>query len=1089
MKICLFTLTVFVICTNAVAQQDYSNMSFPPPDVASLLRYIEKPVSLYNGQVGVNIPLYTAKDGTAEIPITISYNTSGIKVAEEASNIGLGWNIALGGFINQQIKGDEDDLPTKYAFNDTDQYLGDTDFIPSNLFTIPGTNESGFQEKQFPNGYFLENTSFVSLFQDHSRKYQPDIYHYSFGGLSGKFYIDQFNDSIYQEKVDPKIYFEKTKIGGKNGFKAVTPDGTTYFFNGVKGTSRPTGDARLSSISYYLSEVILPNGDVIYYTYKKLGMSRSIVMQSEKIESVFLYGGYVRTNYVTEYEVVVLEQIRTRNVTIDFQYGSRLDISGETKLESIAITGGNTVKRMFFYTSYFNATTTGNYANASTSLTDFDTKRLRLDSVAIEGIPAYRFYYNSRALPVKRSFAVDYWGFYNGQENNVTYLPKQSYLNFFSTSRFNDDGAIRAVSETHAMASTLEKIVYPMGGEMSLSYEPNTFNNHKIPSIQDLTSYGVFGFQSPGMQVQDYNLSSDRRTYMFEFTEEREVGITGQIGYGNGIWQDVEGAYIMLTKMSTATESAQNIFSWYYAPPNEGKFEFKGKLAPGRYIVNTYLPDELGEQLKPFPQPGEIINCVAKANVYIIPVASDLAYSKGGGIRVSKVVNTAIESTSVVKQFIYSPGKLMSPLRFTESVEFHVSIGPNNDAVCGTYYTERWDTGTITSSESHYPVSYNAMGSLVGYSKVKEYRVLDANLANKEYVEYEYHNEASLGHPSYVPEPPALMNGLLLSEKYVNNENIVLKSIEYRYSSTDQHKFFGIAHYDKWRGPTIGGCDLFYGMRPERFLISFYLLPSRLVKPYKITETTQGISREKNILYNRFGLVKLETDKITNSKTITTTTIYNNNTSLPDHAERYVINNLPTDRITFINGIQDKKNVYTFSKIGESLYPGSSIKIPHYNILNHKTYLTSSAIPTEVSYSYIFNKITEVKNSAGPPRVYLWGYKGTRIVGEAVGLTMFEVQNLIDQSGCGLSFNDSPFSDYDNSQSTLISRFATLRNSMPASTRLTSFTYDMLNGILTITDPNNSSTFYNYDSVGRLNQVKEDSGSIISAYRYHYKSN
>jgi hypothetical protein len=71
----IITLIATALTFQVLAQEDYSKMSFPPPDVAPLLRYIEKPVSLYNGQVAINIPLYTMKDGTDEIPISISYTS------------------------------------------------------------------------------------------------------------------------------------------------------------------------------------------------------------------------------------------------------------------------------------------------------------------------------------------------------------------------------------------------------------------------------------------------------------------------------------------------------------------------------------------------------------------------------------------------------------------------------------------------------------------------------------------------------------------------------------------------------------------------------------------------------------------------------------------------------------------------------------------------------------------------------------------------------------------------------------------------------------------------------------------------------
>ena len=52
---------------------------------------------------------------------------------------------------------------------------------------------------------------------------------------------------------------------------------------------------------------------------------------------------------------------------------------------------------------------------------------------------------------------------------------------------------------------------------------------------------------------------------------------------------------------------------------------------------------------------------------------------------------------------------------------------------------------------------------------------------------------------------------------------------------------------------------------------------------------------------------------------------------------------------------------------------------------------------------------------------------------------------------------------------------------------VTTYTYDPLIGITSATDPRGYTTYYDYDGFGRLNQVKDADGHILSANEYNYK--
>jgi hypothetical protein len=63
------------------------------PNTASLGLYGHTPVGHYTGIPSIDIPLYEIDLDGKKIPISISYHASGIRVAQEASSIGLGRSI------------------------------------------------------------------------------------------------------------------------------------------------------------------------------------------------------------------------------------------------------------------------------------------------------------------------------------------------------------------------------------------------------------------------------------------------------------------------------------------------------------------------------------------------------------------------------------------------------------------------------------------------------------------------------------------------------------------------------------------------------------------------------------------------------------------------------------------------------------------------------------------------------------------------------------------------------------------------------------------------------------------------------------
>lgn len=126
-------------------------------------------------------------------------------------------------------------------------------------------------------------------------------------------------------------------------------------------------------------------------------------------------------------------------------------------------------------------------------------------------------------------------------------------------------------------------------------------------------------------------------------------------------------------------------------------------------------------------------------------------------------------------------------------------------------------------------------------------------------------------------------------------------------------------------------------------------------------------------------------------------------------------------------------------------------------------------------YDAYRNPIHAVKDGT-EHTVYIWGYKGERLVAEIKGADYNTVKNALGCTPESLSSAISP-------NMTLIDG---LRSKLSGAT-VTTYTHDPLVGPLTKRDANSNVTTYQYDSYGRLDQVKDHNGRQKEKYQYNFR--
>lgn len=191
------------------------------PNVAAFNRYGQYPVDLSSGLVKIEIPIYTIKTSQLELPITLSYHSSGIKVNDMSSTVGLGWSLNAGGMLSINVRGFSD-FDAKYKMRDP---------IPSEV-TLSQMKDDG---------------SFLSLMQAMSGSEiginydtQADIYSYSISGLiSGNFTYDNKWDLIQMPETDNRIERLKDQYDQTTGYIITEDNGIKYYFTKVGSSLQP----------------------------------------------------------------------------------------------------------------------------------------------------------------------------------------------------------------------------------------------------------------------------------------------------------------------------------------------------------------------------------------------------------------------------------------------------------------------------------------------------------------------------------------------------------------------------------------------------------------------------------------------------------------------------------------------------------------------------------------------------------------------------------------------------------------------------------------------------------------------------------
>ena len=510
------------------------------PEAASLGRYGAFQVSEYSGAANISIPLYTVKSGEVSFPINLYYDATGIKVEQDATMVGLGWNLSYGGMISHIVCGEDDfrEYPgfsfrqdwwkeqkenLKYKYQELPFWLEPRATV--NGFVL-GWDEITFGYIDLEREGRIVSDLRTTLFAGMSKGNDvPDVFQANFcghnisfaidkrtGGSNGQYPIVVLNNNSRKYKISYKtggISGERT--GYPSSFVITDDKGINYCFEAIREFV-PQG---FGVDSYYLTKIYGPDGEKgkskveFYYDTQEVNLVDAYTtrIKNHKPTAQRVYDKFndiipnstcnsLVSNYMlsltntSSVEIacgrngrffkVYPKKITTNSETIEFETskkGTRSDLPYASYISCITITPNTGGTPRNILFAY-------DYFNetpAAKEVGSYSHKRLKLTNVTIDD-QNYEFEYDeSIKLPSFASYSKDYWGYYNGANPNDTKFvgcsPAYTISNGVVSSVEHLDGSNRLASEKLCKVGMLKKITYPTGGYTLYEFEANRFND------------------------------------------------------------------------------------------------------------------------------------------------------------------------------------------------------------------------------------------------------------------------------------------------------------------------------------------------------------------------------------------------------------------------------------------------------------------------------------------------------------------------------------------------------------------------------------------------------------------------------------
>jgi len=1042
-----------------------------------------------SGEFNYQLPLYN----NIQTPVTLNY-TSGIKVDDIGTSTGMSWQLNAGGVISRVVKDETDENKTNWK---------------------PDTVDETIDKQKIKDAARTGN----------SIDTEYDWFNFSISnGLSGNFYIDKdlnvFIESKDKIKIEISIKAAPLSVYGKLlEFKLTDKYGNEYYFGGAETNTEKTtyenaGPNQYATTGWYLYKIVTVEKKQTNFNYTTeylnyyVSLSANFNVQqncsSPATANQYTYSGLNKVKSTIQSYKPRLVSIIEENKEIIFTYNKeRKDLFNSNPennlLTSIEIKSSNQLinKYDFEYQDLQTFTASTYYGLPSDETSTRNRHFLRSIKDIKKNVKTEFEYYDLSSLPSRFSLAADYYGYVNGGAYNSSPFPSIAsdnnfgiFKGFSSIMPLTMFSADKKVMPSLAAIGNLKKIIHPTKGVSEITYEPNSSMGEVSERVKETKVISV--------NYNRCNLSNDNPVSSFTFVSNG----TPIEYYGTAFFDSYFGCgepdslHDIHSLQITNLTSGQLVYSG-----NKKVSEvFRAELFGNHYPVNTVAGNTYKVEYSVSSRIGAVSgNIFIYYNEHAV-TKTQLIYF--GGNRISSIKESDIEGHNYTRKFSYN--------KINEIGTQKTSIANFNAPYL---MVQKQETSKSCSNGGNFPyveirdiysVYQNSLLPFFSHRRNKIfYTDITEIIENKSAVErqFSYYNNQD----PYIGRPPEIYNipktnygelksNLLREENQYKFENgvyqkIINKTYQYNYEKLRSLKNYvfreNFTYYpdpaqDQLLNISYGFYENYYGFYNPTEVKTSEFLPNNVVL---VTTQTNNYSNPSH-----YQLTKQSTS-FPDGKSNETTYSYAHEKNNPLMIAKNMIGIPLETKSTQSIG----SNIKTLSR-AETIYPisqseantkSSGLVLP----LAVKSYNLQNTEATEVTYNRYDDKgnILQYTTKSGIPVAIVWGYKQTQPIAKIEGATYAEVQSLA--AAIITASNTDASAVPNNDETALLNALKTFRNGFP-NYQVTTYTYDPLIGVRSITPPSGVREVYLYDTANRLKEIREQSqtGKLLKEFKYNYKN-
>lgn len=1083
-RLSIFSLCLalgFISCNLLNAQETPLKVFYNPksPETSSLFDFTDVAVGNYTGSTNVNVPFTVLSDGPLSTAISLSYNSSGSKVSQRATWVGLGWNLNAGGMISREVRGLADDAEIGMGF---------LKFIDNYSFTSVNDILSLADPIKF--------TLYDQLSSFRCQDSEPDLFTFNVGGLSGSFMFDW--DGSLKVACNKSIRVDYTQFPDSNEiaeWEIIDDQGNIYVFS-KRETNDITNVLGMGGLgctnnpytsSWKLTSMEDPSGQhTINFTYEDYSLDYPV--EYSKQHTISLGGAHINYTFgqsAFEIEGSYIKTITSNNTQYEIEFltdlqNPRTDVTG-TNLYPLG-----TIK------------VKNNHDDVVEEYDlDYDlNNRLKLNTIKrvtpSETIDLYEFEYDATSLPNYSSYSTDHWGYYNGANNGEPY-PSFVFLDFPNQELTVFPGADKRPNASFSEAGILKKITYPTKGYTEFVYENHDYSfiqSSQIPlsyeQIPITEGSSVIGNAPPNTStwvtdeeyfVVDINTTtSDENTWCSSGYCVRKVEI------------DVEA--VNLFAFATGVNSPK-----YYIYDSSNNLVKSLSLVPydadycngGSYLENDEIWLEDGTyRLVTETKNIEVLSCPVNNYInvtlsYNNDTTNSIFNAQAGGLRIKEISNYDYNDDLITKRaFEYI-------LNDTPNLSSgSIPVLPKYEDI--HYY---WSNPGPSEEWVRYSGSLLQLGSSIGHVKYSEVTVNLTNSLNSQNLKTVY--KYSLGEDDLIslqkPYSPPISHrpykkGVLTKQIVYENTGNVFTPVS---ETTFTYDFSQISvRALKVSRAITGNCQC---SDPGIFAVGDYHTSighsqpvSRNVKTFFGQNTAE---QDSATLYDSSlqRVISSSADTSENETILTELTYPDTDLVSPINTDMITKNIIatPVKKEVSKNGILAFTENFLFKNWG------------NYNIQLEKIKTAKASDPLEerlIHYQYdnLGNPL-EVAKKSGARISYIWGYHSSLPIAMIENLSYNQIPSSTISNLQSLSDldDDDCYAGGSCEENNLRNALNSLRSQFPQA-MITTYTYNPLIGLTSITDPKGYTAYYVYDNQNRLEYLMDQDGKIMGKKEYNLKN-